>query len=502
MLGCIIMGVFANLPVALAPGMGLNAYFAYNVVGFRGTGNVSYQEALAAIFIEGWIFIALSLVGVRQKIIGLLPRTLTLSMAAGIGLFLAHIGYQAGEGLGLVVADGATLVTLGGCSPPSRIEPYFIADTTQICSNASGPPPNLPPPGPAYECPNWKLNSGALWMGLGCLAIMTILMSRGFKAAIIVGIATTTIISWIPGHSASYLGPNSIIPGGIGDNGEARWEYFRHVVALPSIKKTGGALSFSNFANGQLWLALITFLYVDFFDASGTLFAMANFINNFIPGFVDPVTNNFPNSLYAYCCDGFSIVIGALMGSSPVTVFVESATGIRAGGRTGITGLTIAFWFFVSLWFTPIFASIPVYCTGPALILTGSLMMINVVRIEWNDLNKAVPAFLTISLMPLTYSISYGVITGVVSFTLAHGIKWVLDRLSDRTGGFFGYAEIAKVDNHGLSENPDDYKVTNGVGNGKAVPPALPTDDTAKAGVNGKSMTKSELPVSKDTTDV
>ncbi|BDA42913.1 Adenine/guanine permease AZG1 [Coccomyxa sp. Obi] len=478
LLGCVIMGVAANMPVALAPGMGLNAYFTYNVVGFYGTKNVSYQEALAAIFIEGWIFVIISAIGVRQKIIGMLPRTLALAMAAGIGLFLAHIGYQGSQGIGLVVGDGATLVTLGGCSVESQVHPYYIADTTGICTPVPNgpPPPNLPPEGPNYECPTWKLNSGPLWMGLGCLAIMSILMSRNFKGAIIVGIAVTTIISWIPGHAASYLGPSSTILGGIGGDGESRWEYFRNVVAVPSIKKTGGALSFSNFASGDLWLALITFLYVDFFDATGTLFSMANFINNFIPGFVDPKTNNFPGSTLAYCSDGLSIVIGSLMGTSPVTVFVESATGIREGGRTGLTALMVAFWMFVALWFTPIIASIPTYCTGPALILTGALMMINVVKIDWNDINKAVPAFLTISIMPLTYSISYGVIGGVVSFILLHAIKWVCDKLSDRTNGAFGYCTPPQAPEGAhapAAKQPEEYSVggkpsDNSVSNGEA----------------------------------
>ncbi|KAK9909947.1 hypothetical protein WJX75_009918 [Coccomyxa subellipsoidea] len=457
LLGCVIMGVAANMPVALAPGMGLNAYFTYNVVGYYGTKNVSYQEALAAIFIEGWIFVLLSAVGVRQKVISYLPRTLALAMAAGIGLFLAHIGYQGSQGIGLVVGDGATLVTLGGCSVPSQVHPYYIDDTTSVCTPQGNTPlPNLPPQGPNYECPTWKLNSGPLWMGMGALAIMSILMSRNFKGAIIAGIAITTIISWIPGHAASYLGPSSGILGGIGGDGESRWEYFRNVVAVPSIKQTGGALSFSNFSNGDLWLALITFLYVDFFDATGTLFSMANFINNFIPGFVDPKTNNFPGSTMAYCSDGISIVIGAVMGTSPVTVFVESATGIREGGRTGLTAIMVAFWMFVALWFTPIIASIPTYCTGPALILTGALMMINVTKIDWNDINKAVPAFLTISIMPLTYSISYGVITGVVSFVLLHAIKWACDKLSARTNGAFGYCTPPQSPEGSAHSAPDD----------------------------------------------
>ncbi|EIE24456.1 hypothetical protein COCSUDRAFT_14437, partial [Coccomyxa subellipsoidea C-169] len=424
LIACAIMGFAANMPLALAPGMGLNAYFTYNVVGYYGTGNVTYQEALAAIFIEGWIFIILSLTGVRQGLIRhdpsplarlcshacrMLPETLARAMSAGIGLFLAFIGYQASEGIGVVGGNGATLVSLGGCNVDDRIYPYYIADPSSVCTPADpgGPIPNLPPAGTSYECLTNKMHSAPMWLGLGGLAIMTILMARNVKAAIIVGISVTTIIAWLPGQGSSYLGHTSNIPGGIGGTGPARWAYFKKVVAVPSLSKTGAVLSFSNFNSGSLWIALITFLYVDFFDATGTLFAMANFLNNFIPGFVDD-KHNFPGSIAAYCSDGAGIVIGSLMGSSPLTVFVESATGIRSGGRTGLTALMVSFWFFVALWFTPIIASIPVYCTGPALILTGALMMVNITMIDWNDVNKAVPAFITISIMPLTYSIAYG----------------------------------------------------------------------------------------------
>ncbi|CAL8467446.1 g6984 [Coccomyxa elongata] len=484
LIACAIMGVAANMPLALAPGMGLNAYFTYNVVGYYGTGNVSYQEALAAIFIEGWIFIILSLTGVRQGLIRLLPETLARSMSAGIGLFLAFIGYQASEGIGVVGGNGATLVSLGGCSIDDRIYPYYISDTSTVCTPAQpgGTLPNLPPAGTAYECLTNKMHSAPMWLGLGGLAIMTILMARNVRAAIIIGISITTIIAWLPGHGASYLGSTSNIPGGIGDTGPARWAYFKKVVAVPSLSKTGAALSFSNFNSGSLWIALVTFLYVDFFDATGTLFAMANFVNNFIPGFVDE-KNNFPGSVAAYCSDGAGIVIGSLMGTSPVTVFVESATGIRSGGRTGLTALMVSFWFFVALWFTPIIASIPVYCTGPALILTGALMMVNITKIDWNDVNKAVPAFITISIMvvfnslfwPLTYSIAYGVIGGVIAFVIAHVAKLVLEWVAAKTGCCTG-ANSPPV------ELAEDFHVTPKA-KAKVPATAVPVQDSAHGGV-------------------
>ncbi|KAK9909872.1 hypothetical protein WJX75_008797 [Coccomyxa subellipsoidea] len=503
LIACAIMGFLANMPLALAPGMGLNAYFTYNVVGYYGTGNVSYQEALAAIFIEGWIFIILSLTGfygkerketIREGVKNLfdqifmstagcvlnrlLPETLARAMSTGIGLFLAFIGYQASEGIGVVGGNGATLVSLGGCNVDDRIYPHYIADPTSLCtpSQPGGTLSNLPPAGTAYECLTNKMHSAPMWLGLGGLAIMTILMARNVKAAIIIGISITTIIAWLPGHGASYLGHTSNIPGGIGGTGPARWAYFKKVVAVPSLSKTGAVLSFSNFNSGSLWIALVTFLYVDFFDATGTLFAMANFLNNFVPGFVDE-KHNFPGSIAAYCSDGAGIVIGSLMGSSPLTVFVESATGIRSGGCMGLTALMVSFWFFVALWFTPIIASIPVYCTGPALILKGALMMVNITKIDWNDVNKAVPAFITISIMPLTYSIAYGVIGGVVAFTVVHVAKLILDWLATKTGC------CAPATTASPLEAAEEFHVTP---NGDAKPPptaAEPVQDSAHGAV-------------------
>jgi AGZA family xanthine/uracil permease-like MFS transporter len=269
---------------------------------------------------------------------------------------------------------------------------------------------------------------------------MCVLMSRNFKGAIIVGILFTTIIAWIPGHGGSYLGKTSNLPGGIGGTGPARWDYFKKVVAAPTLSKTGAALNFSGMGSGDVWVALITFLYVDFFDTTGTLFSMARFIDGYIPGFIDE-NKNFPRSIFAYCADGISIVVGSLMGTSPLTVFIESATGIREGGRTGITALTTGFCFFISMFFAPLLASIPVFATGPALILVGALMLANAAKIDWQDINKAVPAFLTIVVMPLSYSIAYGVIAGIVSYTLLQCTAKALDFLSDHTNGAFGRAQ-------------------------------------------------------------
>ncbi|KAK9837377.1 hypothetical protein WJX84_003189 [Apatococcus fuscideae] len=483
MVACFIMGVGGNLPIALAPSMGLNAYFTYNVVGVNGTGNVSYKTALTAIFIEGWIFIILSVTGVRGKLIALLPRTLSLSMSAGIGLFLAFIGLQGGQGIGVVADDEATLVTLGGC-------PFDAQYQTVLQTDPTGMAPALN--STAYYCDGQKMHSATTWLGISGLIIMCVLMSRGFKGSVIVGILFVTFIAWIPGHAASWLGTKSELIGGVGQTGAARMSYFKKVVAVPSLSKTGAQLDFGGLRQGNAWLALITFLYVDFFDTTGTLFSMANFVGTYLPGFVNE-KKVFPRQLYAYCSDGLGIIVGSLCGTSPVTCYIESATGIREGGRTGITALMACFWFFIALWFTPLLASIPVYATGPALILVGALMMINVVKIDWADVNKAVPAFLTIAIMPFTYSIAYGVIAGVISYIIAQLCKFILDKAEAKWMGFFGKAKrtnyegkditlqpganLAALNDSAFVVNPDD--IDPGLAKSVPLPADLPEEVTS-----------------------
>eukprot|EP00891_Asterochloris_glomerata_P006365 jgi/Astpho2/6365/e_gw1.00091.6.1_t len=420
-IACFIMGAFANLPIGIAPGMGKGTpqYAAYKVVGYRGTGTVSYGTAIAAVFIEGWIFIALAITGVRAKIIALIPKSIMLSTSAGIGLFLAFIGLQASEGLGVVTYDPSTLVTLGGCPAGSQVPTYTISasDMSSICAIEDGVAvPNylssaITTPSTSMACNTDKMEAGSLWLGLAGLAIIAVLMQRNVKGAIMVGILFVTIISWIPGHAASYLGSRG---------GEERLQYFKHVVAAPRIYNTGAVFDFSGFTTGDLWIALITFLYIDFLDLTGTLYAILP-----AAGFIRP-DKTFPRMTIAYCTDGFSSVVGSLMGSSPLTAFVESASGIREGGRTGITALMISFYMFVALFFTPLLASIPPYAVGPALIIVGSLMMMNAAKINWARTGDALPAFLAIAIMPLTYSIAYGVIAGIVSWLIINGADYII----------------------------------------------------------------------------
>eukprot|EP01023_Acetabularia_acetabulum_P020667 TRINITY_DN207_c0_g1_i14.p1 TRINITY_DN207_c0_g1~~TRINITY_DN207_c0_g1_i14.p1 ORF type:complete len:563 (+),score=126.84 TRINITY_DN207_c0_g1_i14:182-1870(+) len=422
MVACFIMGFGANLPLGLAPGMGLNAYFTYNVVGFRGTGSVAYTTALAAIFLEGIVFVILAITGARAKFVTYFPKSIMQATAVGIGLFLCHIGLQGAEGLGIVTYEPATLVTLGGCRVDDRAPMYIIGDPTSVCDFGSNST-NLPPSSPNYACVGDKMVNPALWLGLSGLAIMAILMVRGVKGAVMIGIIFVTVIAWIPGHGASYLGADSAIPGG-----EARRDEFEKVVAAPSLDKTGGEVfdGFKGIDTGDFWVAFATFLYVDFLDTTGTLFSMATYLTNYIPDFMDS-RGNFPGSTVAFMTDGIATIVGSLCGTSPVTTYIESAAGIREGARTGLAAVVTGFWFFVSLFFNPLLSNVPPYATGPALIIVGALMSANVVRIRWDRLGDAIPAFLTLAIMPLTYSIAYGIIAGLGSWIVLNGADFIIE---------------------------------------------------------------------------
>jgi AGZA family xanthine/uracil permease-like MFS transporter len=280
------------------------------------------------------------------------------------------------------------------------------------------------------------MESATLWLGLSGFLLIALCMRQRVRGAMLVGILWVTFISWIPNHAASYLGADAPITGGAD-----RMSYFKKVVAAPNASFTAGKLDFGGLADGQAWLALITFLYVDFLDATGTLFSMANFVNSYVPGFIKP-NKTWPRSMFAFSSDGAAIVVSSLLGSSPCTVFVESASGIREGGRSGVTAIVTSFLFFVSLFFTPILASIPPYAVGPALITVGAMMVGNIVKIRWDLVSQAVPAFVTIALMPLTYSIAYGFIGGIVTYILLNGIGWAFDWLTKKGVPFVGPSEI------------------------------------------------------------
>ncbi|KAG5092435.1 hypothetical protein AAZX31_18G193600 [Glycine max] len=405
LMGSAVMGLLANLPLALAPGMGANAYFAYSVVGFHGSGSVPYKTALTAIFLEGLIFLVISAVGFRAKLAKLVPKPVRVSSAAGIGLFLAFIGLQSNEGIGLIGFSPSTLVTLGGCprNKLTALAPVItINGTVSLIPGATVSDKIL--------CSGNRMESPTLWLGLVGFFIIAYCLMKNIKGAMIYGIVFVTVISWFRNTPVTVF-PNTEL-------GDAGYEYFKKVVDVHVIKTTAGALSFDSMWKGAFWEALFTFLYVDILDTTGTLYSMARFA-----GFVD-ANGDFEGQYFAFMADASSIVVGSLLGTSPVTAFIESSTGIREGGRTGLTAVTVAGYFLMAFFFTPLLASIPAWAVGPPLIVVGVMMVRCVVEIDWEDMREAIPAFVTIVLMPLTYSIAYGLIGGIGTYLVLHAWDW------------------------------------------------------------------------------
>nr|GLL28046.1 adenine/guanine permease AZG1-like [Ipomoea trifida] len=421
LIGCLIMGVFANLPLALAPGMGTNAYFAYTVVGFHGSGNVSYQSALAAVFIEGLIFLAISAVGLRAKLAKLVPKPVRIASSAGIGLFLAFIGLQNNQGIGLVGFSSSTLVTLGACPQSAR------AALAQVVTSANGTVSLLPGGTVSGDilCLHGRMESPTFWLAIVGFVIIAYCLAKNIKGAMIYGIIFVTAVSWFRNTRVTAF-PDT-------PAGDSAFKYFKKVVDVHKIESTAGALSFKDIGKGHFWEALVTFLYVDILDTTGTLYSMARFA-----GFTDG-SGNFEGQYFAFMSDASAIVVGSLLGTSPVTAFIESSTGIREGGRTGLTALTAGCYFFLAFFFTPLLASIPAWAVGPPLILVGVLMMKAVVEVDWDDMRQAIPAFVTLILMPLTYSIAYGLIGGIGTYIVLHLWDWSVGLLRN-----FGIVQGAK----------------------------------------------------------
>lgn len=235
-ISCFVIGYFANLPLALAPGMGINAYVAYQVVGPLGTGSLTYSQVMAAIFVEGWIFILLSLTGIRGGVIKYMPQNVSFAASVGIGLLLAFTGLR---NLGVVVFDPYTLVALGGCTDGSR-EHVYVTTTQPLPTPTVNS--SIFTEGGAYSCSGGEMRSATMWLGISGGVITAILLTRRVRGALFIGIAYVTIISWIPGHAASYLGAGSSIPGG-----EVRLDTFKQVVAAPSLSQTGLSWDWSAF---------------------------------------------------------------------------------------------------------------------------------------------------------------------------------------------------------------------------------------------------------------
>ncbi|KAJ5097011.1 hypothetical protein N7456_007732 [Penicillium angulare] len=389
------MGLFANLPIALAPGMGLNAYFAYTVVGEHGSGMIPYRVALTAVFVEGWVFLGLTLLGMRQWLARALPASIKLATGCGIGLYLALIGLTYSAGIGLVQGATDTPIELAGCAS------QYIDPETNLCMNSE------------------KMRSATMWVGIFCGGIFTaLLMMYRIKGAVIIGILLVSIISWPRTTPVTYFPYTEL--------GTSMFDFFKQVVTFHPIKHILVAQDWNISGHGsQFGLAFITFLYVDILDTTGTMYSMARFA-----GTVDERTQDFEGSAAAYMVDAISISIGSLLGSPPVTAFVESGAGISEGGKTGLTSCMTGIAFFISVFFAPIFASIPAWATGCTLVIVGALMAKAAAEINWRYYGDAIPAFLTIAIMPFTYSIAYGLIAGILSYIVLNGTAWIIEKAS------------------------------------------------------------------------
>ncbi|KIV89895.1 hypothetical protein PV10_07255 [Exophiala mesophila] len=385
------MGLFANMPIALAPGMGLNAYFAYTVVGFHGSGLVPYQVAVTAVFVEGWVFVALTIFGLRQWLARAIPKSIKLATGVGIGLYLTLIGLTYSAGIGAVTGATAVPLELAGCKPEFR-------DESGIC-----------PPGE-------RMRNPTMWLGIFCGGFITVfLMMFRVKGAIIFGILLVSIISWPRGTPVSYFTYTPL--------GDDNFDFFKQVVTFHPIGRVLAVQEWNvSEYGGQFGLAFITFLYVDILDCTGTLYSMARFA-----GAIDERTQDFEGSAVAYMVDAIGVSIGSLFGTPPVTAFIESGAGISEGGKTGITAMVSGLCFFIAIFFAPIFASIPPYATGTTLIIVGSLMAKSAADINWRYMGDAIPAFLTITIMPFTYSIAYGLIAGIVSYIVINTGIWLIE---------------------------------------------------------------------------
>ena len=339
--GTALMGVLTNYPIALAPGMGLNAFFTYGVVVSMGH---AWQTALGAVFISGAIFLALSVTRFRETVVNTIPRSLQLATAAGIGFFIAFIGLR---NAGVVVADPTTFVTMG------------------------------------------NLGEATVLLAAVCFLAIVALEARKVPGALLIAILGTTL-------AAVALGLQP-------------WTGV--VSAPPSVAPTFLALDLRAAFDAQLIAVIFAFLIVDLFDSAGTLIGTAH-----VGGFLDR-NGKLPRLREALVADSAATVVGACMGTSPVTAYIESVPGIRAGGRTGLTALVVAGLFLLMLFFAPLAAMVPSYAAAPALIYVGCIMARSLTDIDWSDLTEYTPALLTAIAMPLTFSITTGLGLGFVSYT-------------------------------------------------------------------------------------
>ena len=345
-IGCLAMAFIGKLPFGLAPGMGLNAFFVYSVC--LGMG-YSWQFALTAVLIEGFIFIILTLTNVREAIVNAIPLSLRNAIGAGIGLFIAFIGLS---GAGVVVHDDSTLVALG------------------------------------------DITSGPALLALIGLVITGFMFAKNIPGAILLGIIVTMIIG---------------IPMGVTE--------FKGVLSHPeSISPIFCKFEFENILSLDMLVVVFTFLFIDMFDTVGTLVGVCTKAK-----MVDE-KGNIKRIKEAFMADAIATTAGACLGTSTTTTYVESAAGVSQGGRSGLTAFAVACCFALALFFSPLFLSIPSAATAPALIIVGLLMLEPIVRIPFDDFSESLPAFVCIITMPLTYSISNGIMIGMIAYVLMNAI--------------------------------------------------------------------------------
>ena len=353
-----------------------------------------YEIALTAVFVEGFVFVGLTILGLRQWLARAIPASIKLATGVGIGLYLTIIGLTYSAGIGLITGAVSTPLELAGC------EAQYQGDDG-VC--------------PA----SYKMRNPTMWIGIFCGGFLTVmLMMYRVKGAIIAGILLVSIISWPRPTSVTYF-PHTEL-------GDSAFDFFKKVVTFHPITKVLAVQEWNiSKYSGQWGLAFITFLYVDILDTTGTLYSMARFC-----GAIDERTQDFENSSIAYTVDALGISIGSLFGSPPVTAYIESGAGISEGGKTGLTAMFTGLAFFISIFFAPIFASIPPWATGCTLIIVGSLMAQSAKDINWRYMGDAVPAFLTIAVMPFTYSIAYGLIAGICSYMIINTLVYIIEKAS------------------------------------------------------------------------
>ncbi len=340
----LVMAIVAKLPFALAPGMGLNAFFAFTVVLSMG---YTWQFALTAVFLEGIIFILLTIFNIRELIVNAIPKNLKHAVSAGIGLFIAFIGFQKA---GIIVNNDAVLVGLGNMG--------------------------------SYE----------VWVALFGVLVIGVLLILKVKGALLIGILSSTILALI-------LGVTQLPEGGL-------------VSLPPSVKPIFWKFDFSQIFTLDMLIVLFTFLFVDMFDTVGTLIGVADKADMLSKD------GKIPRVKQALFADAIGTTFGAIMGTSTVTTYVESASGVSEGGRTGLTSFSVAVMFALSLLLAPLFIMIPGAATAPALIMVGLFMMSPILKINLNDFSESIPAFFTLIMMPLAYSIAEGIVFGMLSYVL------------------------------------------------------------------------------------